>query len=65
MENNCLVGLVVKAFVLSVGNLGLISAYAVGIFTSDLKISTSVATLPNALCYRVRAGTGWSIFSVL
>ena len=29
-------------------------------YTSDLKIGTPVATLPDAWCSRVSAGTGWS-----
>ena len=32
---------------------------------SDLKIGTSVATLPGPLCYRVNAGTGWPGVSIL
>ena len=44
-------------------------AYA-GIFsglshTSDLKIGTSVATLPGAWRYRVSTGTGWPGVSIL
>ena len=33
--------------------------------TSDLKIGTPVATLPNTWCYRVGAGTGWPGVSIL
>ena len=33
--------------------------------TSDLKIGTPVATLPGAWCYRVSAGTGWPVVSIL
>ena len=33
--------------------------------TSDLKIDTPVPTLPGTWCYRVSAGTGWPIVSVL
>ena len=33
--------------------------------TSDLKIGTPVATLPDAWCYRVNAGTGWLGVSLL
>ena len=33
--------------------------------TSDLKIGTSVATLPGAWCYRLSAGTGWPGVSIL
>ena len=33
--------------------------------TSDLKIGTSVATLPGAGCYRVSAGTGRPGVSIL
>ena len=32
--------------------------------TSDLKIGTSVATLPGAWCYRVGAWTGWPGVSI-
>ena len=34
-------------------------------YTSDLKIGTPVATLPGALRYRVRAGTGRPGVSIL
>ena len=33
--------------------------------TSDSKLGTPVATLPNAWCYRVSAGTGWPGVSIL
>ena len=33
--------------------------------TSDLKLGTSVATLPGAWFYRVSIWTGWSSFSIL
>ena len=33
--------------------------------TSDLKIGTPVATLPNAWQYRVSTGTGWPGVSIL
>ena len=32
---------------------------------SNLKIGTSVATLPGVWCYRVNAGTGWPGVSIL
>ena len=33
--------------------------------TSDLKIGTPVATLPDAWCYRASHGTGWPSVSIL
>ena len=33
--------------------------------TSDLKIGTPVATLPDTWCYRVSTGTGWPGVSIL
>ena len=49
---------------------GSVPACAVGDFsgsshTSDLEISTPVATLPGVWCYRVSAGAGWRGVSML
>ena len=33
--------------------------------TSDLKIGSPVVTLPDAWCYRVSVGTGWTSASIL
>ena len=57
------VGLVVKASASRAADPGLSSRLRCGDFSmsshaSDLKIGTSVATLPGAWCYRVSAGTG-------
>ena len=64
-----LVGLVVKASTSRAEDPGFKSACA-GIFsgsshTSDLKIGTSVATLPGAWHYSVSAGTGQVGVSIL
>ena len=64
-----LAGLVVKASASRAKIPGSNPACA-GIFsgsshTSDLKIGTPVATLPDAWRYRVSAGTGWPGVSIL
>ena len=57
-----LIGLVVKASALRAENPGFESClphdFSRSSYTSDLKIGTSVATLPGAWRYRVSTGTG-------
>ena len=67
-----LVGLVVKASTSIAADLGFESClcwdFSRSSHTSDstdLKISTPVATLPGTWCYRVSAGTGWPGVSIL
>ena len=65
-----LVGLVVEASALTAADLGFDSRLRCGDFswlshTSDLQISTPVATLPGVWRYRVRAETGWPGVSIL
>ena len=66
---NRLVGLVVKASVLREEDPGF-ESHLRGIFpgsshTSDFEIGTQVSTLPGAWRYRVSAGTGWPVVSIL
>ena len=65
-----LVDLVVKVSTLRAEKLGFDSCLRTGNFsrvshTSDLEIGMPVATLPDAWCYRVSAGTGWCGVSLL
>ena len=46
-------------------NLACAGIFSGSSHTSDLKIGTPVATLPDAWCYRVSAGTGWPSVSIL
>ena len=64
MGCNRLVGVVVKASISRAADLDFESHWRHGNFsgsghTSDLKLSTPVATLPDAWYYKVSAGTGW------
>ena len=65
-----LAGLVVQASALRREDPGFDSHLHHGDFsrsshTSDVKISTPVATLPGALRYRVSPVTGWPVISML
>ena len=64
-----LVGQVVKASVLGAADPGFDSRSQWDFFTSshasDLKIGTSVATLPGARCYMISTGTGLPGVSIL
>ena len=68
-DNDCLVGLVVKACASRVEDPGFESRlrwHFSGLsHTSDIKIDTPVATLPGVWCYRVSAGTGRTGVSIL
>ena len=63
------VGLVVKAPASRTADPGFVSRlhreFSGLNFTSDLRIGTSVATLPGAWRYRVSAGAGWPGVSIL
>ena len=67
---NRLVGLVVKASAPRAADPGFDSRLRSGDFcgsshTSDLKIGAPVASLSGAWRYRVSAGTGWPVVSIL
>ena len=66
---DCLAGLVVKASASGVEDLGfkprLRRDFSWSSHTSDLKIGAPVATLPGAWGYRVRAGTGRPVVSIV
>ena len=68
-SSHCLAGLVVKAPAWVVEDPGFESClrrdFSRWSHTSDLKISTPVATLSGAWCYRVSAGTGRPSVSIL
>ena len=63
-ERESFVGLVVKASASRAEDPGFESHlrrdFSCSSHTSDLKIDTRVATLPDAWRYRVSAGTGWA-----
>ena len=69
MTQDRLVGLVVKASASRVEDPGFefrLRRDFLGLsHTSDFKIGTLVATLIGALRYRVSAGTGWPVVSIL
>ena len=63
-------GLAVKASASRAADPGFHSRFLSGHFsgsshTTDLKIGTPVATLPDTWCYRVSDGTGWPSVSIL
>ena len=66
-SSDCLVGIVVKASASRAEDPGFKShqGFSGSSHTSELKIGTSVATLPGAWHYRVSAGTGWLGVSIL